>query len=456
MHLRNQLSTEQLFHQYIDEISRKACVTLTTLAVILFPAFSLLDYVAQRPHFETLTVIRFSTVFILFILMLLLRRGYLLRRPFITGTCLLMLSSLSITSMCFILGGSSSPYYAGVNLVVLGGVLILPYEWRRVAFTTSLIIIIYAVGMVIREGFSVQATSFTNNMYFLCSTGIIGVTAAYMAEKMRRESFFRSLEISRSIEVLQAELKSSHRDMEALAHEIVSRKSDAQDALVLRDGFISMASHELKTPLTALKLHISMARRKYAHEGLTPEETERLITSSDYQTQRVVRIVDDMLNVSRIQSGKFEIEMEELELSKLVKSTLESYFPTFLDSGLLTVDAQEACGFWDPYKMEQVVLNLVNNAIRYGDNKQIHVSARKLEDRVQLSVKDNGMGIPPQDQQRIFEKFERGRASAAFGGLGLGLYICKEIVVAHGGSIELVSEVGKGSEFIVNLPLSKV
>ena len=414
------LSKEELYQLSIEEDARTGVKTFVLLAVSLFPIFGVLDYLTQREHLEGLTLIRFMTTFILLIIHLFFRQGKWLKKPFLIANIVVGLSALSITVMCMVLEGAESPYYGGVNLVVLAGVLVLPSNARSMIKTVSIIIGIYVVGVLSAEmnGFE-NVAMFINNMAFLLATGIIGVSAAHMKDKMRREKYFQ------------------------------------QNALEMRDSFISMASHELRTPITSMQLQMDLGLLKL---GKSPEEEVRKHIGIAYRhIQNMKRLIDEMLDVSRIQSGKFIIEKQEADLNQIVTGIYTRYFGVEVASGTLAVNIsqEQIHGYWDEYKLEQVVLNLISNAMKYGGKKNISLETRSDEHSAMIIVSDSGPGIHPEDQSVVFEKFERAKSTHG-GGLGLGLYICKEIVEAHGGKIVLISESGMGATFQVILPRKTV
>lgn len=230
-------------------------------------------------------------------------------------------------------------------------------------------------------------------------------------------------------------------------------------ALKVRDDFFSIASHELKTPLTSLKLHTQMIQRGIKQKDPTAYSIERinaLIEQTDKQTQRLERVVDDMLDISRIKTGKLTIEKELVNLSDLVSDAITRMTGQFqiIPGGAPRLKlSKDSEGFWDPIRIEQVVTNLLTNALKYGNNKEIDVEVSALPNEVLLSVKDYGRGISPEYKEKIFNSFERGGVSASeISGLGLGLYISKQIVKSHGGEIWAESELDKGALFTVKLP----
>lgn len=447
---KSESENTKLYQEYIENEARKACVTLTGLASAVIPSLVFMDYFAYPEQFRTLSVIRFTTASIFALIFYLFRRGYLLKNPVFSGGACVLIAATSMTLMCMALEGSSSPYYAGVFLVGMGCVAILPARVSQMSIIMGLTVMIYALGISVAEDFQIKSPShFITNVHVLICTGIIGVTAAYFSDRIRRESFYRYLEISRSADLLRKELQGGRGGIEELAHTIVVRKSEVEDALDLRNNFISIASHELKTPLTSLRLQMDIGRQKIMNKSLDLLYCEKIINTFDVQLNRILKIVDEMLDVSRIESNRFELKRTETNLPELVQNVMALHFSHF--DQLSFVSEGEVRGHWDSYRIEQVVINLISNAIRYGDSKPILVSVKKNGDEALIEVRDHGKGIESHDQKRIFEKFERGNASKNYGGLGLGLFISKQIVEAHGGFIDVVSEPGKGSRFKVRL-----
>ena len=230
-------------------------------------------------------------------------------------------------------------------------------------------------------------------------------------------------------------------------------------AVRARDEFLSIASHELKTPITTLKLHTELNRRKVLESDrayLDRESILGLLETTSRQVDRLQRLADDLLDITRIASGKLDIRREKVDLGLLAREVLERFSAQLRTAGCEYSVRREngVIGLWDRYRIEQVLINLITNAIKYGANSPIEVAVGRRQRLARLSVRDHGMGIAPDDMNRIFHRFERAAAAKQVGGLGLGLYICRQIVEAHGGSISVESNVGKGSLFIVDLPVA--
>jgi signal transduction histidine kinase len=230
---------------------------------------------------------------------------------------------------------------------------------------------------------------------------------------------------------IKLDAKGGPESMSGVITDITERK-DAEiklgDALIARDTFLGIASHELKTPLTSLKLQAEMSKRQLARRGpssITAEGFERVLNSTLLQTERLERLIDDMLDVSRIQSGKLTMNMAETNLSNLVRDITKRFKPQFeaADSDVIEEMNEDICVELDAARIEQVLVNLINNAIKYAPGKPVKVKLSQTETGVKISVEDQGKGIEPKDQLRIFERFERASPSDKVTGLGLGLYI---------------------------------
>jgi signal transduction histidine kinase len=240
-----------------------------------------------------------------------------------------------------------------------------------------------------------------------------------------------------------------------LAEELMARKI----ALQAHDDFLSVASHELRTPLTSLKLqtqHLTREIKKGDLAALSFEKLSAFGNQAEKQIGRLERLISDMLDVSRITSGHLSFEPEAMDLSEMTKDLLERMRNLFLENGSAPeLHANAAVvGTWDKLRMEQVVLNLFTNAIRYGKNKPVQVFVSQKDGNAILEVRDQGIGIALENLERVFERFERAVDSNEASGLGLGLFISRQIVNAHGGKIWARSALGQGSSFFVELPLT--
>lgn len=229
------------------------------------------------------------------------------------------------------------------------------------------------------------------------------------------------------------------------------------EALRARDEFLSIASHELKTPLTTLKLQSDLHKRKLSKGAVESIQGsyEAFLQLTDKQVLRLSRLVDDMLDVARIRTGKLTFEYEKVDLCEVMNDVIQRLSTQFSASSYALPNVPKCAngtGEWDRMRVEQVINNLLTNAIKYGNKKPIEVSIQSDDGHVSLTVKDQGIGISKTDQTKIFDRFERALNAKDISGLGLGLYITKQIVTALHGEISVESQLGVGSTFKVKLP----
>jgi signal transduction histidine kinase/CHASE1-domain containing sensor protein len=225
----------------------------------------------------------------------------------------------------------------------------------------------------------------------------------------------------------------------------------AQEAVAARDEFLSIASHELKTPLTSLVLH-SDSLRAVARRGEV-DQAARKAEVIRRNVDRLSRLVSSLLDISRISAGRLDLELEEVDLAEIARDVATRFEDEARRAGCpLRISAAGAVvGRWDRMRIDQVVTNLLSNAIKYGPGKPVEVSVEEDGPRATLAVRDHGIGISEADQRRIFQRFERAVSKRNYGGFGLGLWIVRQIVEALGGSVHVQSAPGGGSLFTVVL-----
>lgn len=230
----------------------------------------------------------------------------------------------------------------------------------------------------------------------------------------------------------------------------------AREAVEVRDEFLSIASHELKTPITSLKLRLQMAQRSLAqNQAPNPEGLAKVFDISNAQVERLNSLIDDLLDVSRIQAGKLFLNPEEFELGTLVQEMVSRFSNDAMAARcpVQVIQSGPVVGKWDRTRCEQVLVNLFSNAIKYAPRNPIHISVESKGELARLTVRDFGPGIPKDKQERIFERYERVTNVRHTAGLGLGLFIVRQIIQAHHGRIWVESAPGAGCNFIVEMPL---
>jgi signal transduction histidine kinase len=255
------------------------------------------------------------------------------------------------------------------------------------------------------------------------------------------------------------ELERSRREQEVLLDELRSTKAELEDAVRMRDDFMSIVSHELKTPLNTLILEVQLRKLQLGRNNFgafSEDKLRQMVDKDERQVQSLIRLIDDMLDVSRIRTGKLSIRPSQVDIGKLVASMVENFAPQMEACGcsLLFQHPDPLVGVWDEFRIEQVVANLLTNAMRYGAGNPVRVSVFRQGESACVEVRDQGIGISPKSLERIFCQFERAEGSESSAGLGLGLFIAEQIVKAHNGRIHVESEEGKGALFRVLLPLN--
>jgi signal transduction histidine kinase len=254
-----------------------------------------------------------------------------------------------------------------------------------------------------------------------------------------------------------AALEEARRRTQALVGELQSAQGELQHAVQMRDEFMSMVVHELRTPLSVLAMEVRVRQHQLEADNAAFFATENLAKMFDRdqrQVRSLTRLIDDMLDVSQIRHGRLSIRRSRCDLVALVGRVVAEISAQRSE---VPVTLQAACetlvGDWDEFRLEQVMVNLLTNALRYGADRPVAVELTAQAGAVQIRVRDQGEGIAPDDQARVFEPFVRVGDRRRVNGLGLGLYITRQLVEAHGGTIGVESRLGEGSTFTVSLPL---
>jgi signal transduction histidine kinase len=274
--------------------------------------------------------------------------------------------------------------------------------------------------------------------------GVLSFVTAESARRYGSEELILATEIARRA---------------SLAIENARAYTEAREAVETRDNFLAIASHELRTPLSALSVLISSLVRAAGHgrlSKLTPEALLARLVKAERQITQVGRLVDRLLDVSRLSTRDLHLEREQTDLAELAREVLSRYEEPVVEAGgrLDLAVGGPATGWWDRSRLDQVLTNLVSNAVKYAPGARISVSVSSgSSGNVRLSVRDDGPGIAAEDQERIFEQFERATQSESQPGMGLGLWLVRRIATAHGGAVTVDSTPGNGATFTVVLPV---
>jgi signal transduction histidine kinase len=278
------------------------------------------------------------------------------------------------------------------------------------------------------------------------------------AVKSKVNVFVELYRQSKAMKQQVEELEQSRREQEALLEQLQSTQLELEQAVRMRDDFMSIVAHEVRTPLNGLILETQLRKMHLARDNaaaFTLDKMHAMVDRDERQIKSLIRLIEDMLDVSRIRTGKLSIRPTHFDLSALVRDLLQNFAPQIdaAESSVTLEAEQPVMGSWDEFRIEQVISNLLTNALRYGAKSPITVKVYSESGQAWVEVRDFGIGIGEENQKRIFQQFERVTAKHAVAGLGLGLFISEQIVAAHGGSITVESRIGEGALFRVCLPL---
>ncbi|MEO4017424.1 MULTISPECIES: hybrid sensor histidine kinase/response regulator [Pseudomonas] len=278
------------------------------------------------------------------------------------------------------------------------------------------------------------------------------------AVKSKVNVFVELFRQSKAMKQQVEELEQSRREQEALLKQLQSTQLELEQAVRMRDDFMSIVAHEVRTPLNGLILETQLRKMHLARDNaaaFTLDKMHAMVDRDERQIKSLIRLIEDMLDVSRIRTGKLSIRPTRFDMSALVRGLLQNFAPQIdaAESSVTFEAEQPVVGNWDEFRIEQVISNLLTNALRYGAKSPITVKVYSESGQARVEVRDLGIGISEENQKRIFQQFERVTAKHAVAGLGLGLFISEQIVAAHGGSITVESRIGEGALFRVCLPL---
>jgi len=259
-----------------------------------------------------------------------------------------------------------------------------------------------------------------------------------------------------ALNILLSDLEFRHNEAEnalkGLLEERTRRLRQSEDAVRLREDFLAIAAHELNSPLTSLQLLVQGFSRGMLK--MSPDKVEHAVALMERQTRTLRRLVDQLLDMARFTAYGMSLQLGDTDLSVIVRDVAEQLGEQLQRAGCrlsIHVDGR-IVGLWDRERLQQVTVNLLENALKFGAGKPIDVNLAEDGGIAQLTVRDYGIGIPAERLSNVFDRFERGVPVTHYGGLGLGLFIVREIVRAHGGSVRVESQLDQGTTFIVELP----
>jgi signal transduction histidine kinase len=298
---------------------------------------------------------------------------------------------------------------------------------------------------------SLHQSLFVLQLFMAISATTFLVFAASVLEKRKALSELRAARagLETRVEEGSAALQRANERLRLL--------KELQDAVNARDALISIASHELRTPLAAMQLHLDLMTRallKNPEQETTPDRIRSKLHTFERQIERLSKLLDHLLDVSRITAGRLDLALEQVDLAAVAREVADRFEDVLGRAGCaVTVRAKDpVVGSWDKLRLEQVITNLLSNAAKYGSGMPIEIAVEGDDDLGRLIVRDHGIGIPAADQARIFDRFERLLTGRETPGFGLGLWIVRQVVEKMHGHIDVASEVGAGATFVIELP----
>ncbi len=419
------------YDAYDRNIRLRFSRVLHVLVIALVPAGTSLDWFVYPELLNELFVVRVSVATITGLALLVHHTAFVKRHIRWFGMLVPLLVSASIAWMVLRTEGATSPYYAGLCLVLTGIGVLLPWSFREALVACLFTLGSYLAACLFHPESLANVSIFFSNLYFLVLTCVICVTAAYFKNKARFAEFRLSSELAKSYAQLS---------------ELERHKTE----------FFANVSHELRTPLTLILAPLSDVLGRA--EAL-PAATSQLVKLAHDNALRLLKLISELLGVIRLEDQEFRLRLESLELGAFACDLAESMRQLARLKRLTLTVERPAEALWvmaDPTHLEKVIVNLVSNAIKFTPKGgSVWVTARQQGTSVEVVVRDDGIGIAEADQRRVFDRFRQADASETrrFPGLGIGLALAKELAEAHEGSLGLVSGLGAGSTFTLRLPV---
>ena len=411
------------------------------LAFIFIPAGSSLDAFVYRDHFWEFLGLRLICSALLLFIWWFVTTAPGTRYYRVLGWVLPALPSFFISLMIYRTEGPASPYYAGLNLVLLGAAIILRWTFLDSVIVFTEVIVFY-LGACLLHGTIRDQSIFFNNVYFLLVTGVFVTIGSHFYNRLRFREFALRFELDRS----RAALEQSNQKLIELDQ--------------IKSRFFANISHELRTPLTSLLAPLETLMLKF-NRSVDGETRDTLLTMHA-NGMRLLKLINDLLDLVRLESGRMEVKSEPLEVGSFIKG-LASAARQVADDKRLTLETvvDPALGslLADRDKLEKVLLNLTFNALKFTPSGgRVSLRAIKEGEQLVLSVSDTGMGISEKNLPFIFDRFWQadGSSKRKYQGVGIGLALVKELSEMQGGTVTVESQEGKGTTFTVRLPYRPV
>jgi response regulator RpfG family c-di-GMP phosphodiesterase/signal transduction histidine kinase len=430
--MRGNLSGTNLVQEFKKESTLKAVSntkTATLAASIAFPAYSFLDYFVYPDNYFEFLLIRAAVVVICMSVFGVMHTKFGKTYPKEIGVFAYIVCCLSIILMIHRVGGYLSPYYAGINLVLIIFLAVLPLDPRRTTIICTVAYAAYILPIVFFQSIDNMAIFLNNNFFFL-TTIILVIISSHFATNLRFKEFSSRYSLAEANEEL--------------------KKLDA-----LKSQFFANVSHEVRTPLTSI---ISPIQSLYQGDigDLSPEQS-RLVSQMYRNSLKLLDMINQMLDFSKFEAGKMQLRLGAADLDEIMRDIIAVFEDVAERKGIKLGYVREVYLpplYLDLEKVERILMNLLRNAIKFTESGSITVRTGRKQGCLTIEVEDTGIGIPKDHLPHIFKRFQQVDSSSTrrYEGTGLGLTIVKEAVDLMKGSIDAFSEEGKGTRFVIHLP----
>ncbi|HTX20553.1 MAG TPA: ATP-binding protein [Candidatus Aquilonibacter sp.] len=430
----------QAFEQYDREVAINNIKIGCILGMVLVPSFAIIDYsVYPQLAWEFLSLrLACSALIGVFLSVLLTTFG---RRHYrIFGVALVLLPGSCISYMIYRTEGADSPYYAGLNLVLLVVGFVLRWTFRESLIAVSLVLAEYIAACDLHAPFAFKGIVI-NNLYFLISTGIIVVTGNHFFSQFRFREF-----------VSRYELDASKKELEETNRKLIELDR-------LKSRFFANISHELRTPLTLLLSPLETLMQRF--DPTLDDHAHELLATMQANGMRLLKLINDLLDLIRLEAGRMDVKSEPLDISEFLKGLASAVRQVAENKRLkleIHVDPELGAVLTDRDKIEKIILNLLFNALKFTpEDGRVWLRAERQGDDFVLIVGDTGVGIAEKNLPFVFDRFWQADSSSKrrFQGVGIGLALVKELAEMLRGSVTVQSQEGRGATFTVRLPYQK-
>lgn len=427
------------FEQHLAQVNLSGARLGYLLSAMLMPAGFTLDWAMAPHHLVQFLWFRVTASLVALALLAVSYLPWAEEHPVLLGAGPPLVCASGIEAMILQLGGVASPYYAGLNLCILAVGVLYTWHWRHAVAVTGVIALMWLLpGASEAAHGTLSFRPFFNNLYFIVLTSVISVSSTVVRYRSAGREYDARTGLARTSNELEATLERL-RELDRMKNE-----------------FFTNVSHELRTPLTLI---LAPVEELLSRARNSPDTRSLAVIRRN--AQRLLRLIDDLLDLVRLDVGGLRLIVNEVDLPELARRVLEGVRPAADVRGVdVSLQAPETTEnlFGDPHRLEIVLTNLVGNAYKFvPDGGHIQIVVEEIDNAVSVEVRDDGPGIPPAMQERIFERFYQveGSERRRHGGAGIGLALARELVLLHDGELGVKSEPDEGSTFRMTLPTGR-